>query len=808
MKSLLATCYDELLNQGTAQFREITHSSLLKESMNFPDEFLALLNDKWFVEFTTHPQVNGVLADAISYNNFCAFLEEHTNQDLVSLALLDDACNWCIEIIQKNWGKGDDVVAVFRDFWRQLLRPQDVRNAFWTPFTAEHTEEYCKKVEKKLRLELQQEFTQRQPDYAKILYKYTNAIKTYYHNGFIYMLGEFKFNDFYIPPVLSPNASLRDYYLYFDWEEAQNRWRNIFDQDNILYVIGVPGSGKSLFLHNMINNYENMTFPYSQDYLIIYCDMKTFYTNGGFNKKSIPDFLQESIINTVGMEKNEVTIDFIHYYLQIGRCIVLMDALDEVPRDHRMALHKKVVSFFKTTHPNNKVCITSRARGFLPQEEIKVFYISELTEKDISNYLDKMIALNKFKESDKDNFLAQAQVLIEKHFLTNFLTLSLMVNIYKAERELPENKIELYKKCFEYIAKKRERENGGQNYDWEKLSILMKDSTFISLSTLAAPNNTGIARKDIEDMLMKQYHFKYTDEATTEDAVRQFLDFCSSRTDLFVLADTDDKFKFFHRSFFEYFYSRYITQQGSVEEMYRLMSRFDEDSEVFELVIALVKEENEEKYQELVNLIFKQAMEELQSTTSSYRAFKILTLSMPVIDDAYFRCKYVQIVTENFTRMVSKSAQRMNQVAISIALKKCFQTCPQSESPFQQKYRPRCISYVMGRFKSISASLKEEAEYTERSAVYRHFLRAPVNFHSATSVPFYVYAYPDIAALQDELGQWGASDIQNFLSTIPSSRDKRKLQNAFKYFEQCEPSHRKEVLESFPVKVMNLPQTL
>ena len=99
-----------------------------------------------------------------------------------------------------------------------------------------------------------------------------------------------------------------------------------------------------------------------------------------------------------------------------------------------MALHKKVVSFFKTTHPNNKICITSRARGFLPQGDIKVLHISELTSTDISNYLEKMIALGKFKAADKENFLIQAQVLIDKHFLTNFLTLSLMVNIYKAER--------------------------------------------------------------------------------------------------------------------------------------------------------------------------------------------------------------------------------------------------------------------------------------------------------------------------------------------------------------------------------------
>lgn len=801
MKTSLKTCYHELLNQGIKQFRNVGRITF-PEAPDFSDELFHPLNDKWFVEFITHPQVNDVLIDAIDYHFWGTIMKQNATRNS---GLLDDACNWCIEIMQEYWEKKDDAVAAFRGFWSLLLQSRENFEAsvspFWEAWGMEHAEVYCKRIERTLRLELQQEFIQKQQAYMRISRKYTDAVKSYYHNGFIYMLGEFKFNDFYIPPMLSAKGSRIDQFLYFSLEGEQNGWKNIFDQDCILYVIGVPGSGKSLFLRNIINNYEGMTFHNSQDYLIIYCDMKTFYTNGGINKKSIPDFLQESIINTVGMGKDEITIDFIRYYLQIGRCIVLMDALDEVPKDNRMALHKKVVSFFKTTHPNNKVCITSRARGFLPQEDIKVFYISELTEKDISNYLDKIIALGKFKASEKDNFLSQAQVLIEKHFLTNFLTLSLMVNIYKAERELPENKIELYKKCFEYIAKKREMEKGSRySYDWEKVSVLMKDSTFISLSTLAAPNNTGIMRKDIEDMLMKQYRLKYSDEATTEHAVQQFLDFCSSRTDLLVLADVDDQFKFFHRSFFEYFYSRYITQQGSVEQMYRLMSQFDEDSEVFELVIALVKEENEEKYQELINLVFKQVDKEVEVSNSLCTAFQILTLSMPVIEDAYFRNKYVQIVVNNLDWMTSKSAQRVNQAALIMALKRCFQTCPESASLFQQKCRSLYICYVIGQFKSVSMRLKENVMDTTVGSFYQRFSKKMTTYFYS-GVPFYIYAYPGAGILKDELSCWGPSEIQSFLSAMPSSKEKRKLQNAFKYFAQCAIPHRKEVLATFSEEV-------
>lgn len=788
MKSVLQGCYNRFLTQRTGML--VSEASVPHGTLDFSGEPFSQLNDKWFEEFIVHPQINSVLVDAMRCCFWAVAVGAKCNQ-----ALLDNALNWCIGIMQNVWNQGDDAIAAFRCFWDALLQSQDVlrsQRAFMlVEFASKYEEKYVSKVEKRLQLELQQDFVPQREDYMKIRCKYTAAVKTYYCNGFIYMLGEFKFNDFYIPPLLVES----NYHVsLYDYLDLKNGWKNIFDENDILYIIGIPGSGKSLFLRNMINNYADMTFRDSQDYLIIYCDMKAYYTNGNFNKKSVPDFLQESIINTVGMENDEITIDFIRYYLQLGRCIVLMDALDEVPKENRMALHKKVVSFFKTTHPNNKICITSRARGFLPQGDIKVLHISELTSTDISNYLEKMIALGKFKAADKENFLIQAQVLIDKHFLTNFLTLSLMVNIYKAERELPENKIELYKKCFEYIAKKREMEKGSRNsYDWDKVSVLMKDSTFISLSTLAAPNNTGIPRKAIEDMLMKQYRLKYCDEAATECAIRQFLEFCSSRTDLFVLADTDDQFKFFHRSFFEYFYSRYITQQGPVEKMYGLMSQFDESSEVFELVIALVKDENEQKYQELINLIFDRVEKEIHAPGFLHTAFQILTLAMPVIDDAFYRNKYVQIVTDNLPWMTSKAAQQINQAAITIALKRCFQTCPGSADIFQQKYRSLYICNIVKQFQLISKDLKKKEEATHSEPKFPFLSR--LYSSGGHAIPFYICAYPGTDALQEELVNWSASDIQNFLSATPGVPKRRSLQKSLCYFGQCAVPHRRYIFD-------------
>ena len=53
------------------------------------------------------------------------------------------------------------------------------------------------------------------------------------------------------------------------------------------------------------------------------------------------------------------------------------------PGKYRERLHKKITSYFLTCNPNNKVCITSRDRGFYPQNEIEVFQILPLNTEEI-----------------------------------------------------------------------------------------------------------------------------------------------------------------------------------------------------------------------------------------------------------------------------------------------------------------------------------------------------------------------------------------------------------------------------------------
>ena len=90
--------------------------------------------------------------------------------------------------------------------------------------------------------------------------------------------------------------------------------------------------------------------------------------------------------------------------------------MDEVDKERRQELHSHVIHYFKNQNPNNKVCITSRARGFLPEKNIEVFEIEPLDRVQIQTYVDNIIKLGKFDKSDRESFYSKHRYWLIKVF--------------------------------------------------------------------------------------------------------------------------------------------------------------------------------------------------------------------------------------------------------------------------------------------------------------------------------------------------------------------------------------------------------
>ena len=722
---------------------------------------------------------------------FCAFLSDNSGKENdVIKKFMENLTMSCVNISFLEVAK-EDIIAI-NDNELSLDKSSHL-------YSSKKIEKEINKTIEKIKYELSKEPILYNSVYNSVKDGYLRNLKQFYQMQFVYMLGDFRFGEFYIPPIVLP---LKQYELLFrfsvfdsmektQYEIFKEKWKHIFKINNIIYIVGGPGFGKSLFLKFLINNSGKLEMYNSNEYLTIYCDLKTFYSKGKKNKKSIIDFLQESMIAVTGIDEEKLSKDFIQSYLEQGRCIVLFDALDEVPKDVRDELHKKIVVFFSNSNPNNKICITSRDRGFFPQGDIEVYEICPLTTMDIEQYLDKMISLRKFKKEDKKHFMEQAQILIEKNFLNNFLALSLLVSIYRSENKLPENKTNLYKKCFEYIAKEREIEEKDETgFDWGNVAPLMKDSTFITLSTLGVPNNNDISRKDVEKILLEQYKFRFGDEIKAECAIKEFLEFCSSRTELFVPSAREDKFKFFHRSFFEYFYSRYIHQCSTVEDMYNYMEVFDVDSEVFELTVAMVKEDNELKYQKLVNYLFEKAEESFCVEMKKNSAFSILTLAMQVIDDEYFKQRYFNLVVNEYERILFYDYKEFNNKLVAKWLISAINDKKDNLEMFRERYEESCIAYVLGVFSGFSKEQITEYKLQDKMKSKEKVSFSEITFFSEysfvgnmTTMPFFFNVYTNYFNVYKKLEDY------NDLSP-------KKISESFKHLSSVQ---RKEVKKGINV---------
>jgi hypothetical protein len=761
-------------NNKTSEEKKLIEDFI--RTKNF-SEFSELLESGIFQEYIESPQVHDMILDYFTYTINSKNSRNIKETEICSCLANNLLKRYDLEITKPKKVMAESFFAfIFKcidEYFKQLLNTKEKFALSSIHRTMEiRAFETHKKIDmltSLIKKSMNLEVKEKRDECDKIKIAYMSTLQDKNRKAHIYLLDYFDLNKFYVPPVLgfgshenlsfglNSSGIIMPRYKFDD--SVFEIWKNIFYNNNMVYIIGGAGYGKSLFMRNIIINYDTLNLFDVQDHIVIYGELKKFIQSNAHRQKSVLDFLQDCMIASTGIDKTSISKEFIQYYLDLGRCIILLDALDEVDKSKRRDLHETVIAFFSNNNPHNKICITSRARGFIPiDDSISCFRIFPLERKQIEKYVENIIELGKFARADKESFMKQAEKLIEKGFLNSFLVLSLLINIYKAERELPENKLELYQKCFEYIATRREKDKidkqfQGGPFDWEKIGLLMKDNTFIELSNLTFPNNMDVSKKKIKDHLTEIYKNKYGNEVSADNAIDEFLNFCSERTELFV-PTLEEKFRFFHRTFFEYFYSLYIfTRCEKISDVYDKMEQFDIDSEVFELTIAIFKKSSEEKYQKILEYIFDKINIQINQNKNRFDALNKLILMMQVIDDVFYRDEFIKLLI-NYKTEVSKYSDQLSNKDIVIRL---IMSNDNYKASINEAYYFISINEILLLNLTMDTKLLDEDEITEdlrRSIILNHM-------RILSTLNFYTVIFLRTKDLYDELNNFKLDNITN-----------------------------------------------
>lgn len=766
---------------------------------NFSEEFIPLTTSDIIETYLNSPQIYDVVNSYYLAKNINRYFTLKKEPSITIDKILNDFSDNIITLYEAN----QDVVVpdkklVFRylEFIMKCIETvlflnldnddkkiiHFINSYIETSF--ENLSEVIKNIESNINFLLKTSFKY-DINFENIKKKYYDILKNKNSEAHIYLLDKFPFKDFYVPPRLS-NSSNNGAYLKMILNRDGKKtiveknhyvpWEYIFSKQNIIYIVGGAGYGKSLFLKKIINDYDQFGIFKSQEYLVLYGELKNFYTENSNSPIPVIDFLLYSARTSTLLDETKISREFLNHYLSMGRCIILLDALDEVDKSKRNELHETLIAFFKTQNPNNKICITSRDRGFIPETNIEVFHICPLDKIQIEQYVDKIIELKKFEKSEKENFMEQANLLVKKGFLNSFLVLSLLINIYKGEKELPENKLDLYQKCFEYISNKREKEKDKNTgtFDWKLISPLMKDNTLIELAIKCYPNNTAADTEQIKSTLLEIYSSKYGTEAETENAIEEFLRFCSDRTELFVPSAEENKFKFFHRSFFEYFYSQYIFLNfEKSEDILKELKKFDIDSEIFELTVAMLKQKAEKRYQKLIELMLAEVEQEFDEK-EKYSTFNILLLSMQSIDDVLYKKKFVEFLINNKETIINDNKKFHNLNLIPNIFRNDIEISKEICSAYETDASKKLLLGLFKLFRTIERIAPSKThEFLDSRFGESEFEQAKPNYEK---LPFYIYLFISEGKMELLFDK-----IENYQINVLFNQNSKKTKKFVKY---------------------------
>ncbi|MDN4616826.1 NACHT domain-containing protein [Paenibacillus sp. PsM32] len=610
-------------------FKEYKNRTRLKTLCNeinkFIDEFKDTeLDSGSFIDFLSHPNT---LRDFTEYIDYSTFRKMQSNKKIKFMLDKDTFTNYlsqqAVNFVEKNVQKNinfyftkkyfDFIIDIIE---KKLISTLTAENVGVLYFINNSLHEMEKRIISNFEIN---EYSNINEDFEKVKSDYLKILRARNKKSHVYGIDELELYSFYVFPefyVNEVNGQNTKYSNEADFAHLKEnisisepiKWIDLFKESNMVSVIGGAGFGKSLFLKNVINKFSEMSLHNSDKLIPIYCDLKQFKINSQMKSSySIEDFLVDSIIYNTGLDSDSITKNFLRYFLKAGRCLILFDALDEVEKEDRQYLNELISSFFEVTNKHNKIIITSRGQGFIPKTRI-VYDVCKVNIKQIKDYLLNMIKLKQFNAQNMQEFLRQSEILIQNGFLTSLLTVSLLVQIYKAEKELPENKIDLYEKCVDYISKKREKDQKKSNFNFKLMSnILDHNISFEKLAWLARPNNIEIEKNEIKEYFIELYKESYSSENETRNAIDEFLQFCTQRTELYVAGNKEEYYKFYHRSFYEFFYSKCIINEfRDNSELFEELQKFGYDSEMFELTTALLKKHDYSRFKLFIKYLFDQ----------------------------------------------------------------------------------------------------------------------------------------------------------------------------------------------------------
>lgn len=330
------------------------------------------------------------------------------------------------------------------------------------------------------------------------------------------------------------------------------------DSKNILYnekqyiILSEPGGGKTSVIKSLCYHVTE----YRCDKIPIVLNLKNY--NVSFQN------IRKGILNILSQYNYNLDIGGINNLINSGRLIIFFDGLDEVKQNS----YHKCISELKdllTYNQNSKYIITCRSNRYNKEFESMMIELEleELNEYDIRRYLSR----------NSDNIHKQSLDQRAIEIVKNPLLLTIFYNVIESKSGyIPKSRVDLYDEFVQtLIYKWNKKESKNQQINIPMKMELLNIFTYISYKTFKM-NDFGL------DLLCESVYYICKNESKSEELLDCILN-------LGILEFSNDTVWFKHKTYKEYFVSRYIMKLMS--DKYSFIEKIINDKDWNEVLIFI-----------------------------------------------------------------------------------------------------------------------------------------------------------------------------------------------------------------------------
>jgi energy-coupling factor transporter ATP-binding protein EcfA2 len=315
---------------------------------------------------------------------------------------------------------------------------------------------------------------------------------------------------------------------------------------NKLVILGAPGSGKTTLLkHLALKSCTENIKLLERTCVPIPITLRELSESG----KDLRQYIDE-VFEKYDFPKAK---EFVENDLKTGKCQLLLDGFDELATKEQQEQIAELIHRFIDNYHNCPIVVTSRIAGY--HDELSGFTKLEVMEFD-DTQIERFIQ-NWFGESDPAKATSmQAAITANeqlKALARNPLMIAIIAIIYEEDRELPQRRADLYKRCVEVLLSKWDVQKRLKNeYSADKKEFILRKLAFYCHNN----NKRSMTEKEVmQEMLMYFQQIKLKNE----DA-EPFLDEIWQRSYL-LRQISMDHYDFLHLSFQEYFTALELKEQ-------------------------------------------------------------------------------------------------------------------------------------------------------------------------------------------------------------------------------------------------------